>query len=102
MTCIHINEAKQQISILIDSGSIHKEVGPYLTPTEVKNFTHGYVFNSTKEQAEQLGNTIKVVDERVLKEKLKEIKETLYKCDCLDELKNEQKKELVAESKKVE
>jgi len=41
MKCTHINQAKTQISILINSGAIYKEEGPYLAPEEVKTFMEG-------------------------------------------------------------
>jgi len=99
MTCTHIKDTKEAISNLINA-NIHKEVGPYLTPAEVKQFTHGYTFNSSEKEMNQLGKNIRVVNEIVLKEKLEEIKTLLSQCNCLDKKVREQEIEKSLESSK--
>src|SRR4051794_18633192 len=85
MTCTHFNKAKDKISILttlVRSKGIHEEMGPYLTPSQVRKFMEGRLFNPNEEQVESAGKNIRVVNELSLEEKLEEIYDLLAECDC--------------------
>lgn len=96
MTCTHINEVKNKISnltTLIQSGGIHKEVGPYLTPSEVKKYTHGSVYNSSEDEIRQLGKNIRVINETSLKKELDVVYGLLASCECYSQEKKSRKDE---------
>jgi hypothetical protein len=87
MTCKHINEAKTKISILIDSGAIHTEMGPFLTLAEAESIVSPNRWTSgDSSEIRRIAKKYPVIDRGALQERLREINILLSLCNCSNEL----------------
>jgi predicted RNase H-like nuclease (RuvC/YqgF family) len=103
MTCIHINDAKTKIEILIGSdSSIQTEMGPFLTVEESESIVaKDRFFSGDLREIKNISKKYPAIDKNLLREKLKEINLSLSQCNCLNKANESEKQKLEEEKRKL-